>query len=467
MPAILFVLVAFGIMTVQLFTHPIISIADNTDFRRISAQVGIVQPYTYPQGFFEYAHTRFPFGKPEQIEYASSELVFCKIAKILNRTFYSREIFDIRFLGMIHACSYAASLFFFASVLCLRPMAKSIFLALMLFVLLDDRIISYFNTFYSESSSMIFLLLTVGLMLTFYPEKSTRPTTFIKLFSLVGASLLLSYSKTQNLILLFPLWCFVVCITWEKLKFRNDRYAWAVGSALLMLGGVFFGIESRAFAATKNTNIRVVLNEEIRPHSPDFANDLRQLHATKKDISRVTLLRISLFYARHPLRYLDLLERRAGKAFQHIPYGSYTEENSHSPLEQSSKFNYWWRFKAKYFPRHLWFIFGTLTLASIFGIYNYFRAPRQFQSHIGLISTTLSFMAATAFIIASTFEANGPEKHLFMFNVLFDYVVAFSFLSLIYYVRPLRPYFHCYDRKRMVEQLGAGYSAQSALSPDP
>ena len=71
-PVILFGLAAATIMVIQLFTHPILSIADNTDFKRMSAQVGILPPGPYPEGFFKYAHVKYPLGTSERIEYAST-----------------------------------------------------------------------------------------------------------------------------------------------------------------------------------------------------------------------------------------------------------------------------------------------------------------------------------------------------------------------------------------------------------
>jgi len=462
-PTLVFCLAAATIMATQLFRHPVISIADNTDFGRISKQVGIQPVGPYPQGFFKYAHVQFPIGKPERNKYASTELLLCSIARTLNTTFYRRDIFDIRFLGFVHFCAYLASLYLLACSIRLRLISKVIFLALMLFTLLDDRITSYFNTFYCESASVIFLVLTVSIMLTLYPAYLTRKTIWFRLLSFLACSLLLSYSKAQHLILLIPLWCFGMCVAWSKMISRKDRHAWAVASAFLMLGGLWFGIESRAFAGTQNTNIRIVLAEEIRPHSPDYEKDLREMHATKNDISRVTLGRIGLFYARHPKRYWQLLERRAAKAFQHIPYGSFTEEASRSPWEQSSKFNIWWHFKQKHFPKYLWFIFGTLAISALFGAYNYLKGPGKWRSHLGLVCTTLSIMTVCAYLIASTFEANGPEKHLFLFNILFDLVIAFSLLPAALSLGRLVPLRPPYTIKRG-EQPAAQVQSEGAPS---
>lgn len=425
---LLFCLAAAAIMVTQLFKHPIVGIADNTDFHRISAQVGILPPGSYPEGYFRYAHLRFPFGQPEHIEYASTELLFCKIARTINRAIYSKNVFDIRFLGFVHACAYSIALFLFAYGIRLRPIPKFVFLALILFVLLDDRIVSYFNSFYSESAAVIFLVLTVGSMLTFCAVNPTRTGTWTKLLAFLTCSLLLAFSKSQHLVMLLPLWCFGICIAWKYMGASVDRYGWVLVSVLLMLGGMWFGIASRTYAATKGTNIKIVLANEIKPHSPDFAQDMRQLYATKDGISRVTLGRIALFYARHPNRYLKLMERRAAKAFQHIGYGSYTEVESKCPWEQSSKFNMGWHFKATYYPKHLWFILSVLVIGALCGAYNYFKTLDRWQSHIGLVTATLSIMAFGAYVIAATYEANGPEKHLFLFNVLFDLVTVFSLL---------------------------------------
>ena len=426
-PALLFAIAAAAVMAVQLFKPPAIALADNTDFRRISLQSGISGAPT----FFQFAYLKFPFCQRERIEYASTERLFCELARAANRGILGRETFDVRFLGFFHAAAYSAALFLFAAGLRLRPVSQFAFLAICLFMLVDDRIVSYFNSFYSESASAIFLLLTVGAMLALYAENPSRASRRGRWLFFLACSLLLGFSKSQHLVLLVPLWGFGVCAARQRMAGPAARWIWIGASALLMLGGLWFGIASRAYAATKNVNVQTVLEEEIQPHSPDYAGDLAQMGATKRDIRRVTLGRIGLFYARHPVRYWQMLERRAGLAFSHLPLGCYTEADYPNGWELSAKFSYWWRFKYCHFPKRLWFVLGTLAAAALWGAYNHSKAPAPWAAHAGLVAATLAAMAAGAFLVATTFEANGTEKHLFLFNVLFDLAVAFALLPLL------------------------------------
>ena len=439
--SILFAVIAIAIMTLQLLTPPILGIADNTDFRRISFQVGIT-PAASPATLFKYVDLRFPFSMPQRFEYASSELLFCKVARTMNRVFFSKEVFDIRFLGATHLTVYAIALFLFALAIRLRWAKKLIFLALCLFMLVDDRITSYFNSFYSEGASVVFLMLTLAAMLLLGIKSPSRWRCWVNILSFLLFSILLGFSKIQNLIMLLPLWVFGICVALRFLKSPASRRGWAIATCVLMIGGLWLGVASRAYAYTKGNHIRIILGNEIKKHSKNYGKDLRELHATENDISRVTLVRIGLFYANHPKRYWNLLKRRAAQTFQSIPYGSYTRTESRWPWEQSAKFTVWWRFKADYYPKKLWFIFGTLAVSAFLGVYNYFTAHAHRQSHTGLVTATLSAMAACAFFIAATFEAEGMEKNFFLFNVLFDLVTVFSISLACMSFKSVRAFLH-------------------------
>ena len=138
-----------------------------------------------------------------------------------------------------------------------------------------------------------------------------------------------------------------------------------------------------------------------------------------------------MFYLRHPVRYLRLLERRANKAFSHLVHGNFTKADARSPYQQSRKFDGWWRFKDKRFPKNLWFIAGVLAVVAAGGGRLFIANPSGRLSHLALVTATLSMMAAGAFLISATFEANGPEKHLFLFNVLFDLSTALGLVLLV------------------------------------
>ena len=415
-------------MGVQLFGQPVVGVADNTDFYRMSVPVGVC-PVAYSNAF-RYMTLRFAFGPAQKVEYLSSELLFCQAAHSINRTFVSQTFFDIRSLGLIHTVVYSLALLAFACGLQIPGVPKLIFLFACFFLLLDVRITAYFNSFYSESASVIFLVFTVAAMLFVQPQRSTWFQSGVGWAAFLICAFGLAFSKTQHLILLLPLWGFGVCSIWKKISAASIRWGWILATALLMMGSFYEGLVSRAYAATKGTNVQIVLRDEIKPHSADYAADLLEMHATPDDTSRVNLAHITLFWAKHPIRFYELLERRAAKAFAHFPYGNYTRADAHGPMAQSAKFNVLWQFKTHYYPKRLWFIMGLLTGGLLIGAWCHVQRITPWQAHVGLITATLAVMAACAFLVAAAFEANGPEKHLFLFNVIFDLVTAFSVLLI-------------------------------------
>lgn len=430
---LVFLITSGLIMSLQLFRHPIVGIADNSDFGRISAQLGIYP--ANPETKFKYANLTFPIGPSQQIEYASSEIAFCKLAAFMNRSFISNAYFDIRALGLTHVAAFLAALLLFAYSLKIPNIPKLIFLASCVFILVDVRITSYFNTFYSESASVIFLMFVLASMLLLSPARHSvfKPWMLFTVFLVF--SFLLAFSKSQNLVMLIPLWGFGACYIWRLMQSGPARWCWILGTAILMFGGLLWGINSDAFKATKNINVLVVLIDEFKPNSPNFESDLEEMNGTEDDFSNITVGSIALFYIKNPDRYLNLLERRATKTFSHINYGNYVVVESREPYEQSTKFDVWWRFKQEHYPKQLWFVLGIPALGMFMGTWCFAKSRCWWVAHLGLITVTLAVMAICAFLIASTFEANGPEKHLFIFNVLFDLVTALGILLLYLWYR--------------------------------
>lgn len=426
-----FFIVAGLIIYCQLFVTPMVGVADNNDFRRISKQVGI-EPSADQTSVFKYFELQYEFGTTQKINYLSSELIFIFIAKKLNTIFYSQEIFNIRFLGFIHTIFYLIALYLFVKKIEYRTWIKIVFLLLLLFMFLDVRITSYFNSFYSESASIIFLFFMLAAAFSIKIENISKKSKYLEIIIFSIFSLLLIFSKAQNIVLIIPISIFFVLFTWNWIQSFKNRLLLVIEIIILTVFIVWWVTYSGIYSETKYTNIRVIIEDEIKIHSPDVENDLNQLGIVNDDISNISYSDIIYFYISNPNRYIQLIERRSKKAFSHIPFGNYSKHDSTEPGQQSSKFNVWWAIKNQFYPKLIWFVLGIPFIGIIIGGYFFINGREEIHAKSGLILSMLSFMAILTFLVSSTFEANGPEKHLFLFNVIFDLItllILFLFIT--------------------------------------
>ncbi|MCP4146721.1 MAG: hypothetical protein GY757_03130, partial [bacterium] len=165
----------------------IIGLSNNGDFFRLSAQGGIYYTSdgkkTVPadaNGFL-YVTRIFITGKPFNPDgVRSSALFFVSLSRRLNDWFHHDKRYDIRFLGFIYAAFALAAVFLMILYLKHLPFVYSITgTFLVVFMLSDTGYFSYFNSFYMEPASLVFLLFTVaaGLHLTAPRQCPQKPAT--------------------------------------------------------------------------------------------------------------------------------------------------------------------------------------------------------------------------------------------------------------------------------------------------
>ena len=149
-----------------LMKPPILGLADNGDFGRISLEWELQSP---PADEYHYAPRLF-----ERVEghgwtsgFWSSEYVLARTAMALDDVAFERgPRFDIRALGMVHGLLFLAA-FAVLFPLCLRlsPARAAMVAAAMILVLCDFSATSYLNTFYMDAPAFVCALLASALLL--------------------------------------------------------------------------------------------------------------------------------------------------------------------------------------------------------------------------------------------------------------------------------------------------------------
>ena len=153
----------------QLFIPPVIGMADNGDFARIAQSFDIVHINGKPEDrFFRYFESKWRFdpGSRWISGFLTSESVLVALSLPINKLFSRDGLFDLRCLGFVHfAILLIAAWLFIVYSRQLRPLARFLFLGLLCLIFTDAGYIAYFNSFYSEPSSFIFLFCALALLL--------------------------------------------------------------------------------------------------------------------------------------------------------------------------------------------------------------------------------------------------------------------------------------------------------------
>ncbi|MCP4219932.1 MAG: hypothetical protein GY765_35200 [bacterium] len=471
----------------------IIGLGNNGDFFRMSAQGGIYYTSdgkkTAPVDVngFEYVTRVFLTGKPFNPDgVRSSAFFFVSLSRQLNDWFHDAKRYDIRFIGFLYSVFALAAVFLMILYLKHFPFVYSFTgTFLIVFMLSDTGYFSYFNSFYLESASLVFLLFTVvaGLHLaTPHRGPKTTPTLeetqmsinkqreagakpgfsrgfttmdkkylAVNLFFLSSALLFLT-AKPQNSIL-FP----VICGMWWLLTgVKKQKRS---GSSLItgFLVTVIVSTVSVSYLAarpykavnlynnvfhyicgTKSGNMTARLGElgldrRYLPlcgthwwRIPKNYSELRDCFVEKMNNGKILL-----YYMKNPSRFHQLLNMGSGYAFRFRPHdlGNFERSKGGPTTEISRRFSHLSNIKKSIYPKSLAGMLLVFLLHIVFTSAAIYMNPRNIFAKISLC---LVLMAALQFVAVLLGEGNYElVKHLFLFNALVDSGLVFFILGLL------------------------------------
>jgi hypothetical protein len=426
---------------------PLVGLADSGDFERMLPW-GALQypPMAANDKYFGWVVGKFGFaGDPLWAvgAYPSSEAIFVKLSAWAC-SLWQEAYFDVRWLGALHALAFlAAAALLAAGWGKAARLSSGALLPGFLLLFCDIGYGAYFNSFYSEAASLIFMLAAVGAGL--WLTAQARPTV-AALVLFFGLALLLVSAKAQNMTLAAPLLLFA-SLLWRCRTDGPWRLA-LLGSSVALLGAVGLQYASNPSYMTEANKYSAVFYGILKD-SPQPAEDLRALglspdlavlagthifmpklpvdvHSAefhRRFFERIDHFKILRFYVTHPGRLLAKLQVAAGRSQILRPdYLGNFEKSSGMPAgAHATRWNIWSEVKRLYVPRSLAF------LAAYFGVLGVWllrerrrtggRFPRSTLEFLGI----LWLMAVAAFMTPILGDGEADiEKHLFLFNALFD-----------------------------------------------
>ncbi len=419
--------IAAAILAAVLFVPPVIGLANNGDYGKVSLHYTLFSPNEEEFYFAPQTHKFLP-EKRWDSGFVTSTHLPVQAALLLHRLSGQAD-FDCRFLAAVYGALFLLALGILQPCLTnLPPLRRLLFSTALLLLLCDIAYTALFNTFFMDATALTGLLLAAAAWLRY--ERSQN-LGWLGLFT--AAVLLAILAKAQHLPLALPL------ATLAASKLRPARLL----SAVLILAGCFYGFRQIQEEYTPITIFNVAFYA-ILPLSDDKPKHLAELgfdesytkwigtHAYDRGsrvgepefyqelLRRSSQSKIAYFLATHPtITYAILLNRLNEAAFvRPLNFGNYDRSAGRPPLAQSNAF-------ALASSAKSWLFLGRPLLLLAYALILGAIALRHPPS-IALAATTL-----LAFAVGAFGDSLDVTRHLTLFNLLLDLLLLTVFYAAL------------------------------------
>ncbi|MBB3108754.1 hypothetical protein FHS18_000782 [Paenibacillus phyllosphaerae] len=451
------------LMIVLLLVRPFVGVADNGDFLRVMGTVGLNYgdpSASYDDQFFKYAHAQFSYDSFFRGAYVSTQIILVLAARVIGAVFHP-SAFDVRILGAFYIVLMTAAIYCLVRYGSKLSRWTGIAVALCAFVMLCDiGYLAYFNSFFGEPVSYVFMLLTIGLGLLL--TRQERPSRkLLVLFFL--STLFLACSKIQNAPIggAFAIIGLRFAGLGRDIRWRKLAYGWS--AALFLIAVIMYVAAPKDL---KHINLYQTVFFGVMNGSPDVEGDLEELGlpprlsvlagtnyfqtdtaikqndpSLKPDFyDRISHKDILLFYLKHPGRLIDKMEYAAENGMTIRPYylGNYEKEAGKPPGAVTSVYSVWSEFKLHQLPNKLWFIALVYLLYYAAAAYEYLRRPQVRSRRAVELFMLIGLVGIFSFLIPILGDGQADmAKHLFLFNVCFDMMIVTAIAYAAFYAEKL------------------------------
>jgi 4-amino-4-deoxy-L-arabinose transferase-like glycosyltransferase len=349
------VLALFGIIIgYQLFVGPLLGVADNGDFPRLLQPAGLVERTTeYGDRYFQYFNSQYSIAPQlgSLPDYKSSSVLFVYLARGLNIAFIDHAVFDVRVLAALYLLSFLVGIYLI--LVSSRRMTwpwRVALAAALLFMFTDPAYTAYFNSFYSEPTALVCLLLLVGCSLILV---SGQTASWVALAGYFLAAAVLITAKPMFVVfapLVAPHGMYLSRFTAAK-----SRYWLGGGLAcgLLLLASWY---QAQTPARLRSTTHYIAIFSVLLKDSAAPERDVRDLGLKPEWIryagtspyserspaldsvfdaefvGRVNSLTVPTFFLRHPRRFHTVVSRVAKKmSITRLTNAGYYEKKTGKP----------------------------------------------------------------------------------------------------------------------------------------
>jgi hypothetical protein len=460
--AVLLLFVA--IISYQLFIPPRIGISDNGDFARFLYQTGLQHvSTTFDDRFFSYFNSKYQIVPVPAIDgsYRSSTVLFIRAARWISVHFINNQTFDVSLLAAIYLVFLLFGIFLILISTDKLALKWRIALAVLLLVMFTDPAgTSYLNTFYSEPTALVSLVIIVGCSLVLIAGKSFAIGALVCYF--IAAAIFIT-AKPMYLPL-SPLFAgygiYLSSLVGVKYRYWFSAIA---ACALLTLGvwyfrqtpepyrlvvnfGGVFGVIAQSTTPTEDLRAMGLNPDWVRYAKSDaYSKDspVNDPAFRAEFTQRVNTLTVPKFLLSRPSRLYAIVDRLSHWILTtRIPYAGYYEKASGKPPFTKPPAP-WSDVRSRLFPPSIWFLAiyfssGILTLA--FSIRRQLTEPSR---GLLLLYSLLVSVSAVAFLVPVLTQASLDMRYSSTYVAGFDMALILltgAFLCLIRLLhRKLKP----------------------------
>jgi hypothetical protein len=431
---------AAAILAHQLFFRPIVGLADNGDYSRVTdhLRVAPVVDVAPEDRYFRYVFRRFRTGASTGRRNVSSEILLAAVAFGASRPLSAPGTFDLRWMGAVHALGLllAAAVSWKA----LRKVAAGGAVAagaFALFAFTDVGYVAPLDSFYTQAASLVFLFGTAAFAALSLTDERRRLWPVAGYFA---AALLFVASKPQEAAQSVPLSVFGAYLAWRS----GRRWIAAAGAVVLLAasGALYRGTSGdRGF---QQDMLYKIVFFQILPHSPDPAGDLGTLGldpALKRYSGTTTkgpdspfqdaAVRAAIFprlgyrsllrlYLTRPARAIAELERGSAAGLElRADFGNFEKSAGFRPGARSAAYSAWTKLRLR----------GKGAAAILLG---FFFAAQILLASAGRIPppgraalAVLVAMGAVAYVVCTLFSAHiDLSRKLYVFHAITDLMIV-------------------------------------------
>ncbi len=427
-----FVAAAAVILSWQLFVRPIVGLADQGDFTRMIGRFGYgAVDKSAEYAFLARKYVPDPSARLRVYEQVSSEYIFVGAAVLLNKVISKDASFDITIVGFVHMLAFLYA--FYRLLVATGPLrAWPLIWILALLALADVGYAAYWNSFYAEPASCIFLLLLLAESIAICRAQQVSSAQAVR-WALWAVLFVMAKPQNAPLGILLALFVF---------RLRIGRIAIA-SSLAIAAAAVFITVTSPVANMWSSTYDQVFM--AILPESKTPAQDAQALgltpdwlkysgtgawtqgtnlyEAVKTGVIGKTITHgsIARFYLLRPGRIWRHAKRVLPVAFSLRPdtCGNFERSAGFPPGAQSQTFDVWSGFHEHGFAAVGKLILIALLICPMVCVAAWLRAGQETRRSIEFFGL-LSICCLLSFGIAICGDAWDNVKHLFLFNLLLD-----------------------------------------------